>query len=68
MTRIVTSSLDPDLTGPDPVGGMPMQESMETRRTLRRLIRTGDLESEAHDRVAWNMVSELHLNVHCTAP
>ena len=65
MARIVTNPWDPSLTKLDPTGGMMMRESVETRRNLRRLIRTGDLEAGTLDRVAWNMVSELHLNAGC---
>lgn len=62
MARILSDPADPLMMGLDPTGGSLMRRSVETRRSLRRLIRMGDLAEDALRRVAHDLAGRLHLS------
>jgi hypothetical protein len=61
MVQILQDPADPMLVDLDPTGGLQMRRSVETRRSLRRLIRTGDLAADALHRVAHDLAGQLTL-------
>jgi hypothetical protein len=63
MIRILLDPSDPRLVAIDPTGGRLMRTSVETRRNLRRLIRSGDLSEEVLFQVADRLRPGVHSNV-----
>jgi len=62
MARIVEDPAAPEVIALDPTGGSRLRTSVETRRELRRLIRTGDLSEGAVLRAADGMAHGMSLN------
>jgi hypothetical protein len=63
MTRILHDPSDPLLVAIDPTGGRLMRTSVETRRNLRRLIRSGDLDEGVLFQVADRLRPGVHSNM-----
>jgi len=63
MARILNDPADPQILALDPTGGHLMRTSVETRRHLSRLIRSGEMGKEVLFQVADSLQTGLHSRV-----